>query len=172
MGAACPATIINIVNDETNNNITLLSSLLNNYDILVIDLGIWEIVRNRDCRPKTHNESTLTRINNTLNTLLSVASPNLTIFWKTTGSSSEFSNDSGHMQNLNNMNDLVREWFHSLRERQYIHLIDWEKQIHPRSFGSDRIVGDLKPHWGLEARTLTAQMITHGVVVATMLQNQ
>lgn len=43
-------------------------------------------------------------------------------------------------------------------------LVDWGRQIYPRSIGDQRIVGDLAAHYGLEARTLFAQMLTHALI--------
>ena len=44
-----------------------------------------------------------------------------------------------------------------------MYVYDWSKQMRARSFGADRIVGDLKAHFGLEARTLNSQMLTHAL---------
>jgi len=46
-----------------------------------------------------------------------------------------------------------------------MHLLDWAKQLAPRASDATRIQGDLKPHWGMPARLLVAQMVTH--LVAT-----
>jgi hypothetical protein len=40
--------------------------------------------------------------------------------------------------------------------------VDWGRVIHER-YGPKRIQGDLGAHYGLEARTLMAQMLTHEV---------
>jgi hypothetical protein len=43
-------------------------------------------------------------------------------------------------------------------------LVDWGEGIYKRSFGRLRIGGDLNAHYGLEARTLMAQMLTHELI--------
>ena len=42
-----------------------------------------------------------------------------------------------------------------------MYLLDWGKQMEPRSVGNDTISGDMSPHWGLPARLLFGQMATH-----------
>lgn len=39
--------------------------------------------------------------------------------------------------------------------------VDWQTVISKRSFGEDRIKGDINPHYGLEARLLFAQQLLH-----------
>lgn len=43
-----------------------------------------------------------------------------------------------------------------------MYLLDWGKQIFPRSEG-ETIPGDMYPHWGVAARLLSVQMITHAM---------
>ena len=130
------------------------------YDVLFVVMGIWEIVRPWDCQYQT--TTTLDRIHTALMSLHSMASPTLTIYWKTTGPAAKFT--VSEAAKFSAMNDFVRQWFQNQQPR-YMHLIDWAKQIRPRSFGTDRITGDLRSHWGLEARTLAAQMFTHAVLL-------
>lgn len=40
-------------------------------------------------------------------------------------------------------------------------VLDWGTVISKRSFGGERIAGDIKPHYGLEARLLFAQQLLH-----------
>jgi hypothetical protein len=137
-----------------------LTSMLQEYDTLFIDFGIWEIDRNQVCRSQNQTETTQKRIHKTLCAFHSISSNKLQIFWKTTGGSGNHS--PGHTQTLRNMNDFVRQWFNE-HNSPHMHLVDFEKQIRPRSEGEDRIAGDLHPHWGVEARHLTAQLFTHAL---------
>lgn len=156
--AACPVQVEDILHLERNESLT---SMLQEYDILFADLGIWEIDRNWDCRAANNTESTLDRVEKALNAAQLLASKELTVFWKTTGGSSN--HDATKKAATKNMNGYIRQWFH-LHKPNHMYLVDWAQQILPRSYGVDRIEGDLAPHWGLEARTLTAQMFTHAVV--------
>lgn len=42
-----------------------------------------------------------------------------------------------------------------------ITVVDWQTVVAKRSFGEDRIKGDIEPHYGLEARHLFAQQLLH-----------
>jgi hypothetical protein len=42
-------------------------------------------------------------------------------------------------------------------------VVDWGTMIHEQSYGPKKISGDISPHYGLEAQTLMAQMLTHEV---------
>jgi hypothetical protein len=44
--------------------------------------------------------------------------------------------------------------------------VDWGGAILPRSFGEDRIVGDMPAHNGLEPRHVLLQMITNELLEA------
>ena len=131
-------------------------------------MGIHEIKRPRDCiKNRTAGDTIETRINITLDRLEQVTYPTIQVLWKTTGN---FQNINAEQQrNLDLLNNAAREWFRS-KNPQNMHLIDWEKQIKPRSDDRNRIsagiMGDLPPHWGWEARILTAQMVTHAVATA------
>ena len=48
-----------------------------------------------------------------------------------------------------------------LADHSRISYIDYGKVIKPRSFYPNRIIGDIDPHYGLEARTLLVQMLIH-----------
>jgi hypothetical protein len=158
--AVCPNTMTQMVELELNVTTNDLTSMLQEYDTLFIDFGIWEIDRNWDCRSQNQTETTQERIHKTLGALRSVSSDKLQIFWKTTGGSGNHSPI--HTKTLRNMNDFVRQWFNE-HNSPHMHLVDFEKQIRQRSEGEDRIAGDLHPHWGVEARHLTAQLFTHAL---------
>ena len=61
------------------------------------------------------------------------------------------------------MNNAVRNWFYIHQPLPYMYLVDYAKEIESRSYGTNRIVGDLPPHWGLEARLLSIQLFTHAL---------
>ena len=191
----CPSDVTKLVKDElsncgyskTNNSTqqNVLESLLFGYDWLIIDLGIWEIQRNWVCRPNPNptNETTVDRITTTLDWLAkllvknhqSTPSPDRlkNIAWVTTGSVEGMSRTSDKGQNLEAMNGAVRNWFANYRKNHTenitgMHLVDWAGQMEPRSEDDNRIRGDLPPHWGLQARLLLAQMITHLVSAVTV----
>jgi len=50
---------------------------------------------------------------------------------------------------------------HTTTTNNYLTYVDWGGAIQSRSFGKERIQGDLKPHYGLEPRLVLIQMITN-----------
>lgn len=162
--AACPPELVEMIEIELAEDSSAATiSMLKEYDVLFVDLGIWEVHSTRDCRrERNETESTCDRVEEALNALKTVSSPNLNIFWKTTGGSG--SDNDYHRENLKRMNNCVRRWF-NMHQPNFLHLVDYELQIRPRTYGRDRIVGDMHPHWGAEARLLTAQLFTHALRV-------
>jgi len=80
------------------------------------------------------------------------------------------------------INGWIRDWFQQqqLRQRQRqqnstkttttttttnLYLLDWGRQVLPRSVGTldATLEGDMFPHWGVEARLLLTQMVTHAI---------
>jgi hypothetical protein len=51
-----------------------------------------------------------------------------------------------------------------------ITVVDWGTVISKRSYGNERITGDIKPHYGLEARLLFAQQLLHELLAAEQWQ--
>ena len=45
-------------------------------------------------------------------------------------------------------------------------LADFNTAMHPRLFGKHRISGDLKPHFGVEARLLSIDMVSQLVLMS------
>lgn len=51
-------------------------------------------------------------------------------------------------------------------------IVDWGTVVSTRSFGKERITGDLKPHYGLEARLLFAQQLLHELLLASLKERK
>jgi len=169
--AVCMGNLLHYLQVELDGN---LESLLQGYDWLVMDFGIWEITRNWICR-HGRNDTTLDRVTLVLDMLAMMAATtthsSFQVIWLTTGTAQGMDPQLRH--NLDAMNNVVRNWFATQtsfsssspqQSNNNMHLVDWAKQMEPRSDGANRISGDLKPHWGLQARLLLAQMVTHLVV--------
>ena len=56
----------------------------------------------------------------------------------------------------------ARSWF-AEKQPPYMDLADFNLEIDERAHGRDRIEGDLRPHWGLEGRLLSIQMVSDSV---------
>lgn len=131
------------------------------YDVIIVELGIWEYVRPWACRDnmtwacaKAQWEDikgdVQLRLLSSLDTLSQMASSNLKIFYRTLGPVG--AKDSQNTQAISEFNKHVLQWFAENKPRRMF-LHDWAKQIWPRSFGDNRIEGDSKAHWGLARRT-------------------
>jgi hypothetical protein len=137
-------------------------SLSQEYSIIVFALGVWETIRpDEGSNAKTIPED---RLLLALDALEKLASPSLTVVWRTHGFSSKgkaHGND-----RLEQLNAKAKEWFQNATQHQNSNmvLVDWGEGIYRRSVGRLRIEGDMAPHYGLEARTLMAQMLTHELI--------
>merc|ERR1719203_732679 len=144
---------------------TKVEKLSKMYDVLVVATGIWEVERPWECRKP--NVTLEERLVDTLSMLKRISSPHLQVIWKTLGGTAWGTTKSQMKEAVETINAITRKWFMDQQQHDdddgpllNMHLMDWGKQILPRTYGGKRIPGDLKPHWGTEARTLTIQMIT------------
>jgi hypothetical protein len=154
VGGACYKNIVGFVDREVEQPLLLEEQ----YSVIVISLGIWEAIRARDCgMPNTTGAADHLQL--ALNALqkLSSQSPSLTIMWRTVGFSSNAVQSDKMLVNLNVM---AKERMINVTNMR---VVDWGTVIHERSYGPKDISGDMAPHYGLEARTLMAQMLTHEV---------
>jgi len=137
------------------------TKLSDTYDVIIVQHGIWEIMQRWNCQKL--GGSSMTKEMDMLESLSSaqrMASVTLKFIWVTIGPS-EIHDD---YNNTLAYNTVIRDWFKE-QEPKHMYLLDFERMVLPRSLGSARIKGDLPPHWGVEARTLNAQMLTHALNV-------
>ena len=94
--------------------------------------------------------------------------PGLTIVWRTCGFHQYgVNNDIVHYMNENAMDRIDEHAINSLhdeRGRPYssnLVYVNFGHAIETRSFGTNRISGDIEPHYGLEARYALLQMIAN-----------
>eukprot|EP00559_Dactyliosolen_fragilissimus_P001241 CAMPEP_0184865524 /NCGR_PEP_ID=MMETSP0580-20130426/18389_1 /TAXON_ID=1118495 /ORGANISM="Dactyliosolen fragilissimus" /LENGTH=364 /DNA_ID=CAMNT_0027364771 /DNA_START=192 /DNA_END=1283 /DNA_ORIENTATION=+ len=178
-------------------NQSFLDVIQEEYDLIVYTLGIWEGVRQHDCKmtvPVNEDINTTAaenlrivgmeeKFSLALEVLSSASSPNLQIAFRTPGFSADHNGD-GTMLALNEHirchsmqlvadlraddddDDLDENHGENPRPKKPLlkstnfTVVDWGTVISKRSY-EDRIVGDLKPHYGLEARLLFAQQLLH-----------
>ena len=134
------------------------------YDVLIIAMGIWEIIRTRDCAKGSNETDGGKRLQLALKSLRDLASPKFRIIWRTMGFSEKHSNTKG---TINIYNHIAKEF---IEAQPYMSYVDWGGEIEQRLFGSSKIKGDLSPHYGLQARTLLTNMLTHEI--ASLKQNR
>jgi hypothetical protein len=124
------------------------------YDILILALGTWELKRPWDCRKQQNETDSGKRLQMALKSLSALATPKFRIIWRTIGYTPKESSKAP----INIYNQIAKEYIDT---QPYMSYVDWGGEIERRSFGSSRIKGDMDPHYGLEARTLMANMLTH-----------
>jgi hypothetical protein len=169
----CLAGLELFLRDELSGN----SNITADVDIVIISLGIWEALRPRVCREKNENRtrSMLQIQNDTISLLQKLQSPLRTIVWRTSGfmasgkEDEDFVVDKQNEDFVVNMNgkamdeieEIVTGVGRSLNSTSNLTFVDWGGAVYPRSFGKSRIEGDMRPHYGLEARYVLVQMITN-----------
>jgi hypothetical protein len=162
---ACVTGLELFVSDELSGKSNITAGI----DIIIISFGIWEAIRPWDCKDITKNpRSLLQRQNDTIALLAKLQSPGRSIVWRTSGfMASEIPDAKEAFINEMNRNamDQIEEIAsgvsHGPSSASDLTYVDWGGAIHPRSFGIERITGDMKPHYGLEPRHVLVQMITN-----------
>ena len=155
-------------------NQTNPDGLTEEYDVLIIGQGIWEAVRGFDCRRVSGGRTLEQMLNTTLDLLEQLAEqrPELTIVWRTCGFHQDGMNNAiVHYINEQAM-DRIDQYAARYKQerdrpdsssRNNLVYVNFGQAIQARSYGKDRIAGDLKPHYGLEARYALLQMIANVV---------
>jgi hypothetical protein len=144
------------------------TNMTKNVDLIVVSLGIWEFMRPHDCKDRSgKNRTTNLLVHDTI-ALLEQFQSSKTIVWRTSGFGLEDSLNVTLSMNEKAM-DLI-DSFSMARQQQSstnavsnLTFIDWGGALLTRSFGDDRIEGDMVPHYGVEARHAALQMITNQV---------
>ena len=145
------------------------------YTILVIGMGTWETSMGRKCEVSPRDGGPIQRLNRVMDYVAMLAATadqhkNLTIVWRTTGFHKQGIGDAMNFETNRVAIEAIHK--HKIRARQdprvpielNLTIVDWGRQILPRSHGNDRIDGDIKAHYGLQGRTLFAQMLLHNLL--------
>jgi hypothetical protein len=82
----------------------------------------------------------------------------------TTTTTTATKNNAGSANNVASQSSRFSSGSTSIGGGNFI-LVDWGSVISKRSFTKDRIHGDIKPHYGLEARLLFAQQLMHQLLM-------
>ena len=148
------------LNEYSSKIQTVSSFLQREYSVIILSLGIWEVDRPWACRSDNKSETPAYFLNSLLDTLELLSGSSLYIIWKTHGPSQNENKDRGNRTIALIKN--AQDWFAS-HNPLYMGLADFGTVVIQgnRSFDSNRINGDLKPHWGGEARRLSIQMAGH-----------
>ena len=132
-------------------------------------------IRGNDENENSQNDNNdpIDHLKATLYALKDASSPNLQIAFRTVG----FVDDKLEFHKLWDMLEETKKFFDELNTHDFLlpsnsnstanmTLVDWGSNIAKKSFGQNRIVGDIRPHYGLGARLLFAQQLLHELLVA------
>jgi hypothetical protein len=135
------------------------------YSLLIVSLGVWEIANQNHCADANNTStsfpnSTYESLTEALDAMCQLQGPSLTIVWRTSGFRY---NDKVGNEFLQEFNEISTSHIDSFNKANIgnsnITYVDWGTEISPRSNGADRIKGDTREHYGLEARLLFLQLL-------------
>lgn len=168
---------------EDDNNVTssMKSFLTNDYDLIVVMVGIWDTINRNVCRKDARDKNTtVSNVKEVLNVLKDVSSSQLQIAFRTTSFKSTQRNQKLYGAQSQQIYD-AQDFFKELKNNKTMNnnikkddneddiinmtLVDWGSVIIHRSFDNDRIEGDIDVHYGLEARLLFAQQLLHQLLL-------
>ena len=150
---------------QDEDNLPFLARVKQNYDLVVIANGIWEVTT-RACTVKEVTNSTAEdRLERLLNNIQNASSPELQIAFRTSGFDHKRGGDDIVWDLIHHSNEFFQNVSANAADRgdemSNLTLVDWGSVIFKRSFGVDRIEGDIPPHYGLEGRLLFIQQLMH-----------
>lgn len=167
MKMTCFSHVEWFLNEELEGN----SNLTSKVDLVVLVLGIWDVVHEWECRGKNTTRKPLERLED----LIKVAArftvkTGKRIVWRTSGFDGDKTDNNKLVYALNdrlmNAIDHFHHDEHGGKEEQeeapnLLTYINWGGAVEDRSFGLERIIGDLPSHYGVEPRVVLVQMLTN-----------
>lgn len=157
----CYSQVSYLLRDDDSNDI--FPKLKPDYDLIVVGTGIWEIIH-PDCDRNEKNVKHPDRLRGLLENLKKQSSPDLQIVYRTCAfdARDEYRNN----PRIADFSRVVDNFFNNTDPADNVTLVDWANAVDKRSFGEERISGDLPPHYGLQARTLFIQQLMHELMKA------
>ncbi|KAI2505791.1 hypothetical protein MHU86_8653 [Fragilaria crotonensis] len=162
---ACAFDVQKFLRNEMNLSHSPRTNILE-FDLIIIAIGIWDLVRELDCRGGGKIDRP-TRITGLLQTCLEFTQQTgIPIVFRTSGYQAQTNEDEKrqHIQDALIMNSVAMDFVDSLQGQSGLTYIDWGGAILERSFGPERITGDLDAHYGVEPRLVLMQMLTNHLV--------
>merc|ERR1712157_427510 len=89
--------------------------------------------------------------------LLKISSKSLQIVFRLPGFHAHHSGDN----TIHEINNIFKKYKNNKALKLNFIILDWSSVIEKRSFNNERIHGDIKAHYGLEARLLFCQQLLH-----------
>ena len=142
------------------------------YDLIIVGLGIWKIVNDAECDRNSPNDPHPNRLERLLKNLKAQSSPELQIVYRSCGFDAR--EELRTHPRVEEFTNVIHNFFDDsgMDDDTAVNLtfVDWAVPLKKRSYGEDRINGDLPPHYGLEARTLFLQQMMHELKKAELQQ--
>jgi len=179
----CLVSLSPFVLNQTKANMTGAESL-KDYDLVIVSIGIHDAINRcgamrNEAGEKLSNED---KFDLFLDGLVNLSSPNLQIAFRTPGYHANADNNVMNMLKDHAINHIAKQQSiteapggaqavtgdnGATKNTSNFTVVDWGSVISKRSFGERRIQGDLKTHYGLEARQLFAQQLLHELLAST-----
>jgi len=151
-----------------------LAGFSKDYDLVIIANGLWELAAKEHCDEQAPpGTTTHQRLQRTLDNLERNNPDGLQVVFRTSGWSTKYEHDDSIIRNANAE---ARQYFYDLDQRSELGryqnnltLVDWGGVIDHRSYKDKRIKGDSSVHYGVEARLLFIQQLTHELVKSDLI---
>jgi hypothetical protein len=162
-----PAFCLGEVQAFLDQQIEYAMNATSNVHVIVISMGVWESVRPVFCQKQNQNRTQDEQQDSVMESIhrFLTLRPDVKIIWRTSGwydglRRSPFNRFIRIMErNMMDKMDAYLELHPSMRHQ--FSYVNWAGAIATRSFGNERIRGDIKAHYGLEPRLVLIQMITN-----------
>ena len=153
---------------------SFLAEFSQSYDLIIIAMGVWEQNFPDICEKNVPGTTSEERLQKSFQNMEENNPADLQVVFRTSAFDTQFTNDDNQL--VRSVNALSRQFFQDLdqkselgRYEKNLTLVDWGGVMETRSYGEDRIAGDLPAHYGLEARLLTIQQVTHELVKSELI---
>ena len=150
-----------------------LAGFKEDYDLIIVAAGIWEITNKKECDEDAPGMTTQERMQTLLDNLEKNNPDGLQVVLRTSAWDTRFF---GIDNDLLNSNALSHQYFHDLdqksalgRYQKNLTLVDWGGVMYPRSYKDVRIEGNSPTHYGIEGRLLFIQQLTHELVKSELI---
>lgn len=137
-------------------------------DVIILSLGIWEVVERKTCNmvdvvkqeQQGHERTPVERLDHALDLAARfTAKTGKLIVWRTSG----YGGYRFTIKGVDMYNRTMNAIDHNLATTNNSNLlyVNWGDAVGPRSFGPDKLAGDIPAHYSEEARVVLVQMITN-----------
>ena len=140
-------------------------------------MGIWYAAKPEHCLSNKHqNETEEENLKEAFESMENNNPDGLQVVYRTSGFYQAGKNQTADKQLIRSINTLSHQFYYDLDQKselgwyqKNLTLADWGGVLEARSFGEDLIEGDIPGHYGIEARHLAVQQVTHELVKSALI---